>query len=149
VIVLTGRQLNPNLRIVSRCTDTKNMDKMKRAGADNVVALNFIGGMRMASEMIRPHVTSFLDKMLRDRESNLRVEEVHVPKHSPYAGMPVSSIDFRSFGNILLIAVRKANGEWIYNPKPEIIIEKDMSFIILATAQEREILEALVSETQG
>ncbi|MCX8023146.1 MAG: potassium channel protein [Syntrophorhabdaceae bacterium] len=148
VIILTARQLNPKMRIVARCTDTKNVDKMKRAGADNVVALNYIGGMRMASEMIRPHVTSFLDKMLRDKDSHLRVEEVHIPDNSPYLGMTVGSIDFRSFGNILLIAVRKADGEWIYNPRPETTIEKHMSLIILATAEEREILQALVSEKE-
>jgi voltage-gated potassium channel len=146
VIVLTAKQLNPNLKIISRCTDTKNVDKLKRAGADAVVALNYIGGMRMASEMIRPHVTSFLDKMLRDRDSPLRVEEVHIPKHSPYVGKTVDKIDFRSMGNVLLIAVRKADGDWIYNPKPVTAIEEEMSFIILATAEEREILQALVSE---
>jgi len=145
VIVLTARQLNPDLRIISRCTDTKNIEKLKRAGADNVIALNYIGGLRMASEMIRPHVTSFLDKMLRDKDSPLRVEEVHVPKHSPYAGKPLHSIDFRSIGNILLIAVRKENGDWIYNPDPNIHIEKEMSFILLATTEERELLQALVA----
>ena len=146
VIVLTAKQLNPDLKIISRCTDTKNVEKLKKAGADTVVALNYIGGLRMASEMIRPHVTSFLDKMLRDKDSHLRVEEVHIPKHSPYAGLPIEEIDFRSMGNILLIAVRKVNGDWIYNPHPKSIIEKEMSFIILATVEEREILQALVSE---
>ena len=146
VIVLTAKQLNPDLKIISRCTDTKNMDKMKRAGADAVVALNYIGGLRMASEMIRPHVTSFLDKMLRDKDSHLRVEEVHIPKHSPYAGRSIEDIDFRSMGNILLIAVRKSDGSWVYNPHPKSIIEKEMSFIILATVEEREILQALMSE---
>jgi voltage-gated potassium channel len=143
VIVLTAKQLNPDLKIISRCTDTKNMEKLKRAGADTVVALNYIGGLRMASEMIRPHVTSFLDTMLRDKESPLRVEEVHVPAHSPYAGRPVNEIDFNNIGNILLIALRKANGDWIYNPNRKTVIEKEMSFIILATAEEREMLQIL------
>jgi voltage-gated potassium channel len=100
----------------------------------------------MASEMIRPHVTSFLDKMLRDKDSHLRVEEVHIPKHSPYAGKLLEEIDFRSMGNILLIAVRKFDGNWIYNPHPKSIIEKEMSFIVLATVEERELLQALVTE---
>jgi voltage-gated potassium channel len=148
VIALTARQLNPSLRIVCRCNDTKNIDKIRRAGADNVVALNYIGGLRMASEMVRPHVTSFLDMMLRDKESPMRVEEVHVPKHSPHIGKPVSDIDFKAIGNILLMSARKANGEWIYNPYPGTIIEKDMSFIVLATQQERELLQALLSPAE-
>lgn len=146
VIVLTAKQLNPSLRVVSRCNDTKNADKIKRAGADAVIALNYIGGMRMASEMIRPNVTSFLDKMLRDTETPLRVEELHIPKHSPYMGKPLSDIDFRNLGNALLVSVKKANGDWIYNPYPGTIIEGDMSLIILGTPEEREILQALVSD---
>ncbi|HOP85691.1 MAG TPA: NAD-binding protein [Syntrophorhabdaceae bacterium] len=144
VIVLTARQLNPSLKIVSRCNDTKNLDKIKMAGADAVVALNYIGGLRMASEMIRPHVTSFLDKMLRDQESHLRVDEVQIPPESPFVGKKVSDIDFRSLGNALLIALRKSNGDWIYNPLPDTTLEENTSMILLATVEEREILERLV-----
>jgi len=145
VISLTARQLNPSLRIVSRCNDTKNIDKLRRAGADSVVALNFIGGLRMASEMIRPHVTSFLDMMLRDKYSPMRVEEVHVPAHSPFVGKPVKDIDFRTIGNIMLISARKPSGEWVYNPYPDTVCEKEMSLIIIATPEEKELLVELVS----
>ena len=54
VIALTAKQMNPSLRVVCRCNDTKNIDKIRRAGADAVVALNYIGGIRMASEMVPP-----------------------------------------------------------------------------------------------
>ena len=145
VIALTAKQMNPSLRVVCRCNDTKNIDKIRRAGADAVVALNYIGGIRMASEMIRPTVTSFIDKMLRDKETPLRVEELSIPAHSPYIGRPVGDIDFKGIGNILVVAARTSDGEWIYNPYPGTVVEKDMSFIILATRQERELLQALVS----
>lgn len=145
VISLTARQLNPQLRIVSRCNDTKNIDKLKRAGADSVVALNFIGGLRMASEMIRPHVTSFLDMMLRDKYSPMRVEEVHVPANSPFIGRPVKNIDFKTIGNLMLISARKMSGEWVYNPYPDTIIEAEMSLIIIATPEEKELLVEHVS----
>jgi voltage-gated potassium channel len=140
VISLTARQLNPSLRIVSRCNDTKNIDKLRRAGADSVVALNFIGGLRMASEMIRPHVTSFLDMMLRDKYSPMRVEEIHVPVNSPFIGRPVKDIDFKTIGNLMLISARKKSGEWVYNPYPNTIIEGEMSLIIITTPEEKELL---------
>jgi len=145
VISLTARQLNPSLRIISRCNDAKNIDKIRRAGADEVVALNFIGGLRMASEMLRPHVTKFLDMMLRDKYSPMRVEEIHVPAHSPYIGKSVKEIDFKGIGNLLIIAARKANNEWIYNPYPDTIIEKDMRMIIISTPEEKELLVTILS----
>jgi len=145
VIALTAKQMNPSLRVVCRCNDTKNIDKIRRAGADAVVALNYIGGIRMASEMVRPTVTSFIDKMLRDKEAPLRVEEISIPTNSPYIGRPVGDIDFKGIGNILVVAARTSDMEWIYNPYPGTVVQKDMSFIILATRQERDLLQALVS----
>ena len=145
VITITARQLNPSLRIVARCNDAKNIEKIKRAGADSVVALNFIGGLRMASEMVRPHVTSFLDMMLRDKNSPMRVEEIRVPKESPYIGRPVNEMDLRAVGNSMLIAARKINGDWIYNPSPTTIVEKDMSMIVIATSDEKELLVEYIS----
>jgi voltage-gated potassium channel len=145
VISLTARQLNPAMRIVARCNDTKNIDKLKRAGADAVVAPNYIGGLRMASEMVKPHMTSFIDMVLREKESPLRAEEVLVPKSSPFIGKPTGAIDFKAIGTILLIAARRANGEWVYNPYPETILEAGMSLLILAAPEERDLLDAIVS----
>jgi voltage-gated potassium channel len=146
VIALTAKQLNPSIRVISRCNDTKNIDKIRRAGADGVVALNYIGGLRMASEMIRPNVTSFLDTLLREAEAPMRVEEVHIPPHSPYIGKSVEALDFRNLGNALLISARRSDGEWVYNPYPDTVMEKGMSLLILGTPEHRELLQAIVSE---
>jgi len=144
VIALTAKQLNPQLRVICRCTDTKNTDKIKRAGADSVVALNYIGGLRMAAEMIRPHATDFMESMLRDKEHPLRVEEVRVPEGSPYAGRRIEELDLANMGNLLLLAIRKEEGEWIYNPSPTVMLEKDMRLIVLATPEERQILHGVL-----
>ncbi|HVN23828.1 MAG TPA: potassium channel protein [Syntrophorhabdales bacterium] len=145
VISLTAKQLNPELRVIARCNDTKNIDKIRRAGADAVVALNYIGGLRMASEMLRPHVVTLIDAMLRDRSSEVRVEELEVPKNSPYVGKSLEEADFRAMGNILIIALRKEHGEWIYNPMPSALLEKNMHMIFLATSEERDLLESLIT----
>ena len=78
MIVITAKQLKPELRVVARCTRNPQYRKMRKAGADAIVSPDFTGGMRIASAMIRPHVVSFLDEMLKS-EKNLRVEEVPVP----------------------------------------------------------------------
>ncbi|HUJ68610.1 MAG TPA: potassium channel protein [Syntrophorhabdales bacterium] len=140
VIALTAKQLNPRLRVICRCNDTKNTDKIKRAGADSVVALNYIGGLRMAAEMIRPHATDFMESLLRDKEHALRVEEVGVPEGSPYAGKRIEELELANMGNLLLLAIRNEEGEWIYNPPPSLTLEKDMRLIVLATPEERQIL---------
>ncbi|MGD0231132.1 MAG: potassium channel protein [Syntrophorhabdales bacterium] len=150
VIALTAKQLNPGIRVICRCNDTKNIDKIKRAGADSVVPLTYIGGLRMASAMIRPHATDFFESMLRDREQVLRVDEVAVPGASPYIGRDIGALELANIGNILLLAVRKDQGEWIYNPPASLRLEEGMHLIVLATPEERQLLQyALRRESDG
>ena len=73
-ITISARQLNPKLRIVSKAIDLQTRAKLMRAGADGVVSSNFIGGLRIASELLRPTVVSFLDVMMRP-------QQVHVDLH--------------------------------------------------------------------
>jgi voltage-gated potassium channel len=120
VVTVTARQLNPDARIVARATDERGVSRIRHAGADAVIAPSHIGGMRMASEMLRPSVVGFLDKMLRDRERNLRIEEIEVPAGSRYEGRRIGEIDFRAESNLLLLAVHQPNGgEYVYNPVAE------------------------------
>lgn len=137
VITMSARQLNRNLRIVTRCSDAKNHEKLVRAGADSVVSANSIGGLRMASEMIRPTVVSFLDLMLRDQEENLRVEEVTVPEGSRIAGKTVGQLELRSVADVLLLAIKQTNDRWTYNPRDDFEIASGMTLILMGSPENR------------
>lgn len=138
VISLTAKQLNANTRVVTRCTDMSKREKIQSIGADAVVSPNFIGGLRMVSEMIRPTVVSFLDIMLRDKDRNLRVEEVSVP--APLAGASVASLRLKKFPNVLLLAVKTRDG-WVYNPPENHTVNAGDALIIMTTPEDRLNLE--------
>lgn len=133
VICLTARQLNPNIRIAARCNDFKNIEKMKRAGADAVISPTFIGGLRIASEMIRPTVVSFLDIMLRDKDRNLRIEEVPVLETS--AGKTISALELKKHLNTLLMAV-KTPDDWKFNPPDDYIVRGEDTLIVMTTPED-------------
>ena len=139
VICFSARHLNPGLRIVAQCTEMRNQDKMKQAGADSIVSPGYISGMRMASEMIRPTVVSFLDRMMRGRDEALRVEEIAIPKS--LAGKPFSSLNLKKYPRTLILAVKKGDN-WIYNPsRNECTIDIDDKIIVMTTPEERQELE--------
>ena len=94
-------------------------DKLLRAGADSVVFPHLIGGMRMASEMIRPNVVSFLDTMLRERDGSLRVEEVVVADGSDLVGVTLAEADIPGKTGALLMAVRHHDRRFEFNPSPD------------------------------
>jgi voltage-gated potassium channel len=143
VVSLTAKQLNPKLRVVARCNDIRNSQKMKKAGADAVVSPCAIGGLRMASEMVRPTVVSFLDTMLRDTGMNLRVEELPVPES--FVGRPISALNLKRFSHVLLLAV-KTMGDWVYSPSENYVIDHKNTLVFMTTPEGRDELAGFLKE---
>lgn len=136
LIALTAKQLNPSVRVVARVHDVRNVEKCRRAGADEIVSPDFTGGLRIASAMLRPHAATFMDQMLR-RSETLRVEEVHVP--DDFRSRPIGELDLRARGYIVVAA--RGQGEWEFNPPPERSLQAGEVLIAIATPQGKQALQ--------
>ncbi len=130
-IVLAARNLNKDIRIVTECIEGSSVSKFFKAGADNVISTNLIGGMRMASEMLRPNVTDFLDIMLRDK-SNVRVNEIPVLKDSPFIGKPVDEFNKNNKAYMTTVALKRAKGDYLYHFSDDILLEEGDTLIVIA-----------------
>jgi voltage-gated potassium channel len=96
------------------------------------VSPQHIGGLRLASELVRPTVVTFLDQMLRDRDLNLRIDEVSVPTGSPMVGRPLSAFRLDELPDVLVLAVR-AGGIWKHNPPRSHVLVPDVLLVVLGT----------------
>jgi len=146
-VTLSARSLNAVARIVSKVTEDESAPKMLKAGATAVVSPTQIGGRRMASELIRPEVNEFLDQMLRDKDKSLRLEEVVVPKSSPYVGHALRDAPILRETNLLVIAVRQPTREFVYNPEPDFVLEAGMTLVVMGAADGVKKLRTLVAAT--
>ncbi len=107
-LVVSARALSPGLMIISKCVDPHRLSRFEKAGADFVVSPNQIGGMRMASHALRPHVVGFLDRMLKAEGDAMRVQEVIVAAGSQLAGRTVGEARFHETAGVRLIGAQPA-----------------------------------------
>ena len=141
MIALTAKQINPSLRVVARCNDVRNVEKLRKAGADSIVSPNFTGGMRIASAMLRPQVVSFLDEMLRE-ENHLRIEEIPVPANFP--GCTWGSLRQARSEHYVLLAMRTGD-QWVFNPSDTTAVAATHTLIAMATPLGRQELEQSIA----
>jgi voltage-gated potassium channel len=118
VITVMVPQKNPRIRIVARCTDLRFTDKLLRAGANSTVSPNQIGGLRLASEVLRPHVVSFLDLMLKEQSRTLRIEEIELGPSS-WVEKKIGDLGLKERFSVLLLAVKDAGGMTYWANPPE------------------------------
>jgi voltage-gated potassium channel len=122
-IVLTARDLNQNLHIVARAAEEQAETKLIRAGANRVVAPTIMGGRRMAMAMIKPAVDDFMDSITAD-DLNLNFEQTEVDVPSSLIGQKLRATPIRSELDIVIISIRRRNGERLFNPNGETVIEE-------------------------
>jgi voltage-gated potassium channel len=128
---VTARLLNPNLRIVARCAEAGMIEKLLRHGANAAISPNMIGGMRLASELIRPSVVNFLDLMLRDLSGTFRVEEITVAEDSSWIGKKLGEVDLHGRYDLLPLAIRKPDGAVKFNPRDQTVIASDDVVVVM------------------
>jgi voltage-gated potassium channel len=136
-LVVSARQSNPHLRIVARCAELSHVEKIRRSGADAVVSPNFIGGMRMVSELVRPAVVRFLDDMLRDKRAAYRIEEVRLGDKAGDLGGTLRDARIRErFGMTVLAVSASDTAGWVYNPDANEKIGPGMTLVVLGSAEQ-------------
>jgi voltage-gated potassium channel len=144
VITVIVRQRFPKMRIVARSTDKKFADRMMRAGASSTVSPSQIGGLRMASELIRPHVVGFLDQMLKEQGSTLRVEEIEVGSSSKWAGSVLHDLNLKGQYNLLVLGLKNptqaAGSELVLNPPDHAVVPSQ--WVIIAMGDVKDIQRA-------
>lgn len=138
VITFLVRQKNPAIRIVARCTDeAKFSARMVKAGANSTVSPNRIGGLRLASEVIRPDVVEFLDLMLKEHSHTLRVEQIEIPEGSNWSGVSLDDLNLRTRYQLMPLALKNcgarqsAESTFQVNPPGEQVLRDGGIVIVL------------------
>jgi voltage-gated potassium channel len=143
-LTITARMLNPELQIISRAIDLSMRDKLIKAGANYVVSPNHAGGVRMALEITRPHVVSFVDRLLLPHDHDQHFDEFVIPDDSSLVGRTLREAAIPERTGLTIIACNDEQGDnWIFNPGADMPLQAGAVLLFIGDRKQQADLRRL------
>jgi len=144
-LTLSAKNLNPDLKIVSRCVKASNEQKFKKAGATTIILPYEISGRRMVASIIKPDVVDFLDVVMHSqgKDLELKMEQFYVPEGCCLENKTIYSSEIRQKSGVIIVAIKR-NGKFITNPESDTVIIARDYLITLGTIQQLQSFENFV-----
>jgi len=134
-LVLTAKQMNPDIFMVARAELNSTKKTLLAAGADKVISPYDIGARRMAHAVLRPAVIEFLEKAFTDDSTDIHLEEIRIKPGAKCVGGTLLGSRTPGKADVNIIAVRKAGGRIVFNPKSDDRVEAGDTLIVLGSAR--------------
>lgn len=148
-VVLTSRQLNPNLTIVSRTAEERTIGKLIKAGADRVMSPYQVVGRRIASVVLQPSVVDFVDVVLEGRDVSMRFKEIAVADGSRLVGKSVKEADVGHLTGAIVVGIHGKDGRPRVDPAEVALsaVTLQQGDVLMATGNEAQLerLKAIAS----
>jgi voltage-gated potassium channel len=145
--VLSARQLNPELIIVSKCNKSPTESKLKNAGANFVIFSTIISGVRMATAAVNPNVINFLDILTSGGKEQLKLEEFKIPAKSYAANKSLMELQIPHHANTIVIALKKhETNNIIFNPVANTVIQENDAIIVLGDDGQLKKLQNFITQ---
>ncbi len=146
-VVLSAREMNGKLKIITRASGEGAEKKFKRAGADMVVSPYLIGASKIAQSIFRPHVSSFLETAVsRDGKMGFRLDAVRISEQSSYSGVRIIDSQIREELGVLIVAVKKEDGTMNTSLAPSTLLEAGDLLICVGKPEQLEELARLAGK---
>jgi len=146
-LILSAKALNPTLPVATRVSEEESERKLRRAGADVVFAPYTITGQRLSQSLLKPHVNEFIDFTTgNDMGLDIRIEQVKVSPRSEYVSKSLRQAQLRSDLGVIVLAIRKASGQMVFNPPADFEIGAGDFLIVMGQPAQLRHLEELMEE---
>jgi len=143
-IVLSARQMNKDMTIISRASDESSKTKLKIAGADNVIMPDKIGGDHMASLVVTPDIIEFVDMLSIEGECSSNLQEIWVDELSQeYVNKSILDLDLRKLTGCSVIGFKTPDNEYIVNPDASTKLIKGSTLIVLGRPEQVDKLQTM------
>jgi voltage-gated potassium channel len=144
-LILTAKQLNPDLYIMARASQNESVAKLYAAGANKVESPYDIGAASMAQRILRPTVTNFIDLAFAYSREDIQMEEIPVSASSSLVNVMLKDSGIRQRFNLIIIAIKKSDGSMVFNPSFETVINAGDTVIAVGEYENLQKLENILS----
>lgn len=139
-VVLTARELNPKLKIISRASNDSSVKKLKTAGANNVIMPDKIGGAHMATLITSPDVKEFVDLMATQNNEHFSIEEIE-----SVITISLDELNCWKHTGATLLGLKTSEGEFHLNPVPKTVVRPGNRVIVMGSKQQLTKVQQLLS----
>ena len=144
-VVISARKLNRRLKIASKAVEDNSPGKLVTAGADEVVLPDHIGGLRLASSILYPHLVEFLENITQDQQGT-HFAECIVQRNSPIDGISLKNANIQEQTGLVVLAIRYTDGVFLYNPPGDKLIEAGDALLVIANQRQLQTLRKLTGD---
>jgi voltage-gated potassium channel len=148
-VILSAKALRPSLQVSARVNSEQSEKKMRLAGADHVFAPYDMTGNRMAQVMLKPHVFQFIDFTTKNMGLDVGIEQFSVSASSEFASKSLAESKIRSDLGVIVLAIRKSDGQMQFNPPAEAEIQAGDYLIVMGETANLTKLEQVLGEVRA
>ena len=144
-VVLTARETNPDLIIISRASAIANDKKLKLAGATNVIMPDKVGGQKMAKLVIQPDIHEFVEKILLHRVGDVSLFEISCSEINSNTNKTIGELQIRERTGISILGIKQENGQYILNPSSDTVLKKGIMLFVLGNKDQVWLLKSILN----
>ena len=143
-IVISSKELNPKIKVISRASNSNTIKKLKTAGAENVIMPDKIGGEHMASLLITPDLVEFIDSIVLEGTKKINVLEIYTDKlPAQFIGKKIEDLSILPKTGCKIVGYKDSVGEYLINPDESKIIEENCCIFALGQPHQIEELQKI------
>ena len=136
-VVLSARQMNTQMRIISRASKESSYSKLKLAGANNVILPDIIGGDHMASLVVVPDLLEFVDNLSIVGEGSINIEEIAVEQlYDTSSVKTIQDLQLRKNTGCSVIGYKTHTGQYVVNPEASQNLVPNSKVIVLGRPEQ-------------
>jgi voltage-gated potassium channel len=143
-IVMSARELVPNIYIVCRCEDETAEKRLIRAGANRVISPYRVGGQKIARAVLKPNVFELMELATQREGESIRIEEIRIPNSSPVCNKSIQELDIRKEANVIILSLVQADGSVVFNPSASEKVSADTTVVAMGSKDQLAKFESIV-----